>query len=70
MMERFLNIIPQHLIRTEIRRINTFKHSELPWKTFAISKIAIAIIFYNKMDFTAIMVLQKTNQPMLYWIEK
>ena len=37
---------------------------------FAKSKVAIAISLNNKMDFTAIMIPQKTNQQMQYWSEK
>ena len=71
MMEIFFDIIPQHLIRIEIRRI--IKHIQTfgaALKTFAIPKIALAVIIDNKMDFLAIMISQKTNQPMLYWREK
>ena len=44
-MEIFLNIIPQHFIRTEIRGI--IKHIQTfgaALKTFEISKIAISIV--------------------------
>lgn len=36
------------------------------------SKIAMAIMISldNKIDFTATMITQKTNQPMQYWGEK
>ena len=69
MMKTFLNVIPQHFIRTEISRI--IKHIQTfgdALKTFAISKITIAIVIIldNKMNFTAIMISQKTNQPMQY----
>ena len=73
MMEIVLNIIPQHFIHTEmkeiIKNIQTFAAA---LKKFVISKIGIAIVIIldNKMDFTAIMIPQKTNQPMQYWRKK
>ena len=70
MMEIFLNIIPQHLICTEIRWIS--KHIQTfgaALKNFCNIKNCYCW-YFNKMDFTAIMVAQKTNQPILYCSEK
>ena len=64
-MEIFLNIIPQHFIPTKIRRI--IKHIQ----TFRaalknIFNIKNCYCYCNDCDFTVIMILQKTNQPMQY----
>ena len=52
-----------------IKNIKTFGAA---LTTLSISKVAIAIVIIldNKMDFTAIMIPQKTNQPMQYSREK
>ena len=68
MREMFLSIIQLRFICTEIttniKNIQTFR--------VALKKIVIAfvIILANKMEFTAIMIQQKINQPMQYWREK
>ena len=60
MMKIILNVLPQHFIPNEIRRV--IKHIQ----TFGAALkncFAIVLIFDNKMDFTAIMIPQKINQP-------
>ena len=70
-MEIFLNIIPQHLIHIEIRRIVKYIQTfGTVLKNICKIKIAIAVFIDNKMDFIAIMTSQKTNQPMPYWSEE
>ena len=69
MMEIFLYIIPQRFICTENRRI--IKHIQ----TFGaalknICNIINCNCYCDYCDFTAIMIPQKTNQPMQCWSEK
>ena len=71
-MEIFLNILPQHFIRTEIRGI--IKHIQ----TFGAGSKSICNIkncychcdCFRTIIFTAIMILETTYQPMQYWREK
>ena len=71
-MEIFLNIIPQHFIRTEIRRIIKYIQTigAALKKFFQYQKLLLLLFQIMKWVFTAIMIPQKTNQPMQYWSEK
>ena len=69
MMEIFLNIIPPHFIRTEIRRIiKDIQKFGAALKN--ICNIQNCHCYRDYCDFTAIMIPQKTNQPIQYCIEK
>ena len=68
MTEIFLNIIPR-FIRTENKRI--VKHIQTFGAAFKnISNIKNCYCYCDYCDFTAIMIPQKSNQPMQYWSEK
>ena len=71
-MEIFLNILPHHFIRTEIRGI--IKHIQ----TFGAGSKSICNIkncychcdYFRTIIFTAIMIPETTYQPTQYWREK
>ena len=68
-MEIFLNIIPQHFICTEIRRI--IKHIQRFGAALKnICNIKNCYCYHDYCEFTAIMSPQKTNQPIQYLSEK
>ena len=68
-MEIFVNIIPQHFVRTKNRRI--IKYIQTFGAAFKkICNIKNCYCYCDCCDFTAIMIPQKTYQPMQYWSEK
>ena len=68
MREMFLSIIQLRFICTEIR--TNIKNTQTLGAALKKIVIAFVIILANKMEFTAIMIQQKINQPMQYWREK